>query len=116
MYKLANVASLLKVHAQYEIKGTYLAILMEGMYVSLPSAIDIKLCLTTTGHLCMFNQALYPVERINWCIYALFINDYARIRRDCLLKTLARTTHLTYSLDGCLWAISALAAEKLQIR
>ena len=27
------------------------------------------------GHLCMFNEVLYPVEHINWCIYALFIND-----------------------------------------
>ena len=27
-----------------------------------------------------------------------------------------RITNLTYSLDGYLWAISALAAEKLQIR
>ena len=40
----------------------------------------------------------------------------SRIRRECLLKTLARTTNLTYSLDGYLWAISSLAAEKLQIR
>ena len=46
----------------------------------------------------------------------LFINDHNRIRRDCLLKTLARTTNLAYSLDGYLWAINALAAEKLQIR
>ena len=29
----------------------------------------------TNGHLCMFNQALYPVEHTSWCIYALFIND-----------------------------------------
>ena len=106
----------LNVHAQYEIEGTYLVMLMEGIFISLPSTIDIKLCLMTTGHLCMFDQALYPVERINWCIYALFINDYVRIRRDCLLKTLARTTKLAYSLDGYLWAISALAVEKLQIR
>ena len=27
-----------------------------------------------------------------------------------------RTTNLAYSLDGYLWAISALAAEKLQVR
>ena len=32
------------------------------------------------------------------------------------LKTLNRTTNLAYSLDGYLWAISALAAKKLQIR
>ena len=64
----------------------------------------------------MFDQALYPVEHINWCIYALFINNHDQIRRDCFLKTLKRTTNLAYSLDGYIWAISALAAEKLQIR
>ena len=64
----------------------------------------------------MFDKALYPVESINWCVYALLVNDYDRIRRDCLLKTLARTTNLAYSLNGYLWAVSALAAEKLQIR
>ena len=47
----------------------------------------------------MFNQALYPVEYINWCIYALFINDHDRIRKDCFLKTLNRTTNLAYTLD-----------------
>ena len=118
LYKVYNLPMLhpkLNVHAQYEIEGTYLATLMEGMFISLPSPIDIKLCLMTTGHLCMFDQALYPVEKVNWCICALFINNYVSIRRDCLLRTLARTTNLAYSLDGYLWAISALAAEKLQI-
>ena len=100
LYKVYNLPMLhpkLNVHAQYKIEGAYLATLMDGMFISLPSAIDNKLCLMTTGHLCMFDQALYPVERINWCIYALFINDYIRIRRYCLLKTLARTTNLAYS-------------------
>ena len=32
------------------------------------------------------------------------------------MKTINRTTNLAYSLDGYLWAISALATEKLQIR
>ena len=32
------------------------------------------------------------------------------------LKTINRSTNLAYSLDGYLWAVSALAAEKLQIR
>ena len=64
----------------------------------------------------MFDQALYPVECTNWCIYALFINDKNQIKRNCFLKTLNWTTNLAYSLDGYLWAISALAAEKLQVR
>ena len=106
----------LNVHAQYELEGTYLSTMMEGMFISLPTALDVKLCLITNGHLCMFDQALYPVECTNWCIYALFINDKNQIKRNCLLKTLNWTTNLAYSLDGYLWAISALAAEKLQVR
>ena len=56
------------------------------------------------------------MEHTNWCIYALFINDREQIKRNCFLKTLNQTTNLAYSLDGYLWAISALAAEKLQVR
>ena len=118
LYKIHNSPMLhltLKVHAQYELEGTYLTTLMEGMFISLPSTVDVKLCLITNGHLCMFNQVLYPVDSIKWCVYALFINDYDWIKRDCFLKTMNRTTNLAYSLDGYLWAISALAAEKLQI-
>ena len=95
----------LNVHAQYKLEGTYLTTLMEGMFVSLPTALDVKLCLVTKRHLCMFDQALYPVECINCCIYALFNNDQNQIRKGCFLKTLNRTTNLAYSLDGYLWAI-----------
>ena len=115
VYNLPMLHPTLNVYAQYELEGTYLATLMEGMFISLPTALDVKLCLVTNGHLCMFDQALYPVEHINWCMYALFINDQNQIRKDCLLKTLNQTTNLAYSFDGYLWAICALAAEKLQI-
>ena len=116
MYNLPMLHPTLHMHAQYQIERTYLVTLMEGMFISLPSTLDVKLCLMTNRHVCMFDQALHPVERINWCVCALFINNYDRIRRDSLLKTLARTTNLAYSLDGYLWAISALAVDKLQIR
>ena len=53
---------------------------------------------------------------MNWCIYALFINNEEQIERNCFLKTINRTSNLAYSLDGYLWAISALAMEKLKIR
>ena len=79
LYKVHNPPMLhpaLNVHAQYKLEGTYLATLMEGMFALLPTALDVKLCLVTNGHLCTFHQALYPVECINWCIYALFINDH----------------------------------------
>ena len=119
LYKVYNLPMLhpvLHVHAQYEIENTYLATIMDGMFITLPTALDVRLCLMTNGHLCMFKQALYPMEQTNWCIYALFINDEKQIERNCILKTINRTTNLAYSLDGYLWAISALATERLQIR
>ena len=91
LYKVHNLPMLhptLNVHAQYELEGTYFATLMEGMFISLPTALDVRLWLVTNGHLCMFYQVLYLVECTNRCIYALFINNKDRIRRDCLLKTL----------------------------
>ena len=89
---------------------------MEGMFITLPTTLDVRLCLMRNGYLCMFNQALYQVEHMNWCIYALFINDKDQIERNCLLRTINQTANLAYSLDGYLWAISALATEKLQIK
>ena len=91
LYKVHNVPMLhpvLNVHVQYELEGTYLATMMEGMFVSLPTTLDVKLCLITSGHLCMFNQALYPMEHTKWCIYALFINNKNRIKRNCFFKNI----------------------------
>ena len=78
LYKVHNLPMLhptLHVHAQYEIEGSYFTTVMNGMFITLPNALDVRLCLMTNGNLCMFNQALYPVECTSWCIYALFIND-----------------------------------------
>ena len=119
LYKVYNLPMLhltLHVHVQYEIENSYLVTMMDGMFITLPTALDVKLCLMMNGHLCMFKQVLYPVEHTNWCIYTLFINDEKQIERNCILKMINHTTNLAYSLDGYLWAISALAAEKLQIR
>ena len=93
VYNLPMLHPVLNVHAQYELEGPYLATMMEGMFMSLPTALDVKLCLITSGHLCMFNQALYPMDCTKWCIYALFINDKNQIKRNCFLKTINQTTN-----------------------
>ena len=119
LYKIYNLPMLhpiLHMRAQYELERSYIATVMDGMFVTLPTALDGRLCLMTNGHLCMFNQALYPVEQMNWCVCALFINDEERIEKNCVLRAINHTTNLAYSLDGYLWAISALATEKLQLR
>ena len=46
VYNLLMLHPMLYVHAQYEIKNTYLAMVMDGMFITLPTALDVRLCLT----------------------------------------------------------------------
>ena len=119
LYKVHNLPMLhpqLQIQVEYELKGAYFATHMHGMYATIPMETDIKLCMMSQGHLCMFGEPLYPVDKIDWCLYALFINDLTKIESNCKFTSSIRHTNLAHSLDGYLWAISSLATEKLQIR
>ena len=119
LYKVHNLPMLhpqLQIQVMYELKGVYFATHMHGMYATIPKETVIKLCLVSQGHLCMFEEPLHPVDKIDWCLYALFVNDLTKIETNCKFTTTIRHTNLAHSLDGYLWAISSLATEKLQIR
>ena len=119
VYKVHNLPALdpeLKVASEYALEGEYLAIDEHGLYVALPDAREIQICLTSQGGLCVMNQALHPIETINWCIYALFIQDQKRIKKDCTMSFKPREGNLAQSLGGYLWAVSSLVGEKMQIR
>ena len=56
LYKVHNLPMLhpiLHVHVQYEIENTYLATVMDGMFVTLPTALDVRLCLMTDIYACL---------------------------------------------------------------
>ena len=119
LYKVHNLPMLhpqLQIQVEYELEGAYFATHMHGMYTMIPKETDIKLCMMSQGHLCMFKEPLYPVERIEWCLYALFINNLTKIELNCKFVATVRHANLPHSLDDYLWAISSLATEKLQIR
>ena len=81
LYKIYNLPALhpeLKVEFTYELEGEYLAITKNKLYATLPTAREIRICKGTGGYLCLMNQALYPVEKIEWCTYALFTHDERR--------------------------------------
>ena len=118
LYYVHNLPMLhptLEIQVEYELEGTYFATHMHGMYVTIPKESDIKLCMMTQGHLCMFDEPLHPVDKINWCIYALFTNDLDKMKKNCKVRTSVQNTNMAYSLDGYLWAISSLVTEKLKI-
>ena len=92
LYKVYNLPMLhpkLQIQVEYQLEGTYFATHMHGMYATIPKESDIKLCMMSQGHLCMFDEPLYPVEKIEWCLCALFMNDL--LKNDLNCKFIATT-------------------------
>ena len=119
LYNVHNLPALhpkLNIQLTYQLEGKYLAIGKHGLYAALPSENDIRIGMTTSGGFCMINQALYPIERIEWCIYALFIKDTDKITKYCLVETKVRHANLVVNLEGYMWAIRSMTTTKLQIR
>ena len=119
LYKVHNMPALhpgLHVQFEYKLEGEYLAITKDKQYAALPTARDIRICETTERYLCPMNQALYPVDKIEWCVYALYKQDTERIGTYCTIVTTYRHANMAQSLDGYLWAVSSLKEEKMRIR
>ena len=62
------------------------------------------------------NQALFPIDKLEWCIYALFTNDEKKKREYCSINTQRRDANKAQSLEGYLWAVTAFEPGKMQIR
>ena len=119
LYKAYNLPALhpkLKVEFTYELEGEYLAITKNKLYAALPMAREIRICKGTGGYLCLMNQALYPINKLEWCIYALFTNDEKKKREYCSINTHKRDANKAQSLEGYLWPITAFELGKMQIR
>ena len=115
LYKVYNLPALhpeLKVEFTYELEGEYLAITKNKLYAALPTAREIRICKGTGGYLCLMNQALYPIERIEWCIYALFSHNEEKKKEYCSINTHRRDANKAQSLEGYLWAITAFKKGK----
>ena len=105
-----------EVAALYQLESRYFAIGKHGMYVTLPTEQSVRTCLQTELAICILEQALYPIKHITWCVYALFIDDEERIKRDCKYTVTKVSGNRAISLGGYLWAVSSIKPEQLQVR
>ena len=64
------------------------------------------------------SPALQPaaVTHVTWCVYALFIDNEERIKRDCKYSVTKVSGNQAISLGGYLWAVSSVRQEQLQVR
>ena len=73
------------------------------------------ICLAPRGHLSVPNTVLYPVNKIEWCMYGLFIRNQGLVREQSLVDSHVRHTNLALNLDGYIWAVSSLASDRIQV-
>ena len=119
LYKVYNLPALhpeLKVEFIYELEGEYLAITKNKLYAALPTAREIRICKGTGGYLCLMNQALYPIDKLEGYVYAFFTNSEKKKREYCSINTHKRDANKAQSLEGYLWAVTAFEPGKMQIR
>ena len=105
-----------KIATTYLLEGDYFAIGKHRVYAALPNERSIQVCLESDLAICMIGQALYPTMHITWCIYALFVEDEARVQRDCKYEVKPFLDNRAQSLGRYMWAISSIQQEQLQIR
>ena len=116
LYKIYNLLILHpkpKIEFTYQIEGEYLAISKSRLYAAIPTTREIRICKSTEGYLCLMNQALYSIGKLEWCSYALFAQDQNKIRQYCTINTQKQDANRAQSLDGYLWAVSSLKKEKM---
>ena len=116
VHNLPAIPPAQEVESLYQLESEYFAIGKHGLYVTLPTEQSVRICLQTELAICILEQALYPVEHITWCVYALYIDDEQCIKRDCKYTVSKVSGNRAISLGGYLWAISSIEQEQLQVR
>ena len=92
-----------------------MAISESSSYAAIPTLHEINICLAMQGHLCVLNTALYPVDKIEWCIYVLPNKDLGLIKPHCLIDFHTQQINAAINPDGYIWAVSSLVTEHVQI-
>ena len=105
-----------KIATTYLLEGDYFTIGKHGVYAALPNERSIQVCLESDLAICMIGQALYPMMHITWCIYALFVEDEARVQWDCKYEVKPFLDNRAQSFGGYMWAVGSIEQEQLQIR
>ena len=119
LFRVHNLPSLhpdLKVEVNYVLEGSYLALSWDKEYAAIPTEKEIHICQVTKGFLCTLNSALYPVKKIEWCLYALYTRNPESITEYCMVDTKTRNTPRAINLGGFVWAVSSLVSDKLYVR
>lgn len=118
IYRVHNLPILhpkLRKMFQYQLESNYVGITQDTVHITLLDEIDIIKCIVAGQNYCRLKSALFPTEKMTWCVYAHFINDPSKIQQHCKIDLLNQTTSLAISLPNNIWVLGVHAPDKLRV-
>ena len=86
IYQVHNLPAIPPGHqlaVTYQLEGEYCAVGKHRVYVALPHHDTVVRCINSNLAICQMDQAISPARAIEWCAYALFIQDEERVKEYC---------------------------------
>ena len=118
VYKVHNlplVHPVLNISVTYELEGKYLAVEYKGNYVSLPDEGDLTVSLFTRGGLYKMNQAMYPSNKVDWCILAIFSRDDEMFKSKCTYNIQKRNGNLAQAWEDFCGTLVPLLLKRYKL-
>ena len=100
---------------KHKLDHQYLAVSMDKLYVTFPTAEEIFSCRMSIGSFCEINNAIYPTSAISSCEYTLFMEQSALVRKLCKVDLVNFTRDQALSLDSQFWAILTVRPTTMQV-
>ena len=82
-YNLPILYPTFQKHFWYSLVGEYLSPLSDSDYATFPSEQDMITSILKRSHICWFDMALYPTEKVSCYLSSLFVNDVEWVRMNC---------------------------------
>ena len=100
---------------RHKLDHQYLAVSMDKLYVTFPTAEEIFSCRMSIGSFCEINNAIYPTSAIRSCEYVLFMEHSALVKRICKVDLVNFTRDQALSLDSQFWVILTVQPTTMQV-
>ena len=94
-----------RIFFQYCLEGKYLNLCPQSDYAKILSEYDVLICVLTEEHMCQLDTALYPTEKMSWCLYTLIISSANQIKTYCNYGIKPQIPHIVYFSKKKLWAV-----------
>ena len=100
---------------RHKLDHQYLAVSMDKLYVTFPTAEEIFSCRMSIGSFCEINNAIYPTSTIRSCEYALFMEQSPLVKQICKVDFVNFTRDQALSLDSQFWVVLTVQPTTMQV-